>query len=296
MMLALVLAGAGVYFLVGSDTTTKAQAAIPDYKVDWTATKYLVIDWEKFFYPNGGKGTFQNDPATANPPAKQRLAIGVHEWKVIYSVKRDGCDQNIPNCYQVKYNETWRTGADPSINPHFLTGHCYKVPANCDNSNPNAIYTGQWNWSLGSEFTESPNIRFGNKTFRDVTEVGIADVSDSNLYVSNSTIYSQRFSPCDDGFGNVVECWFGPRGFGPGFLEAYQCSNTNGNATCRPTFGWSAQNLYHSTYFYTASPYAWQHTPQIGPFKPNEQEMNNGSDASGTLTPTKWFVSGVLYD
>ena len=293
---ALLLAGVGAYFLIGSDTSTSAQTAPPDYKVEWTATKFLVIDWEKLFYPNGGKGTFNPDPADSG--AKQRLAIGVHEWKVIYSVKRDGCDQNIPTCYQEKYNETWLTGADPSISPNFVADNCYKVPANCDNSNPNSKYSGQWNWSFGSETADEGHVWLGGKSFRQVTDVGIADVTDTNLYANNSQIYLSLYNETNGtgctNTGFNVTCWQGPRGFGPGFLEVYQCSiAVNGvTRTCKPESGFGgATNIYHTTYFYTSAPYSWQHV-----FKRDFDNVFEGATTVGTLSPTRWFVTGILYD
>lgn len=265
-VLALVLAGVGTYFLIGSDTTAKAQTA-PSYKVEWTATKLIVLDFEKLFYPWDDKGEYDPDPADYG--AKTILAIGPAEWFVKFSVKT--CDDNIPTCFNPVYEETWTTGPIGADN-------CYKVPANC--TPPNGKYAGLWNWSLGSENLNACDEGWNCNNLRTGIELKILPVTDEKLYVSNNDILN---SPP---FCNGFICGRSFFGKGPGFLGYYLCSPGGGwfNTGC------GEYPMIRS--FYTSGAYAWQ----IGGSRFDENNVTDaqGATSVGLYMPTKWFVKGTI--
>lgn len=285
---ALLLTAGGVYFL----TTPGAQGAPPppsdiviDYKVEWTATKFLVINFEKLMYPAGRNG-INYGPDPLDHGAKTRLAIGVAEWQVSYKVN-DGNGN-----FTEKYFEKWQTGADHY--PSFATDNCYKVPDNCKpaaNGQLAGKYAGEWNWSLGAYGVETGFLNQyivpGAPGLRSLVEVSTTDVTDPNLYVNNSKIYTD----------STGKDWKFSQGNGPGFLEAYQCLPGTG---CWPGIypGNSGVNEPNKLleYVYTSAPYTWQSGGSFySPGLPGS-DMGTGTVMTGTLAPTKWFVTGTLYN
>ena len=222
----LLLAGVGLFFLLGSKSylaNAQVNNGTPDYKVKWTATKFIVLDFDSLFYPTGHAG-FNPDPATSG--AKTRLAIGPAEWQVVYSQRT--CAQNIPSCFKDIYTETWSTA------PLNADDNCYKVAENCQ---PGGKYAGDWIWSLSGHLPNSLLSAYGK------ISVVTAAVTDKNLYASNYDYFNGN---------NPVANWYKALGRGPGVLEDYTCVSGN---TCNLSFkGFNTGG----TVIYTSGAYAWQ--------------------------------------